>query len=209
MRRSTPISRTCPKCGHELLIRNGRNGQFIGCSAYPECHYTANIDGSKTQFIREVTEWDEHGNPTEISNIVAIPVSKPKICPFKKCDGSGKMPFSKGGKIIPDTFIFCECSEYSNPDRDDHFRETRPEDIDYPVSYSHYRSLCQYHGWTDPGEDNLPPGPDKPAVLPPGAPQPINLTDYQQLKGRLAFVENKMAEMRAARKKKDNPSKYS
>jgi len=45
---------------------------------------------------------------------------------------------------------------------------------------------------------------EKPAVLPPRATQPINLADYQQLKGRLAFVENKMAEMRAERKKKDD-----
>ena len=49
----------------------------------------------------------------------------------------------------------------------------------------------------------LHPTPEKPAVFPPRVTQPINLADYQQLKGRLNFVENKMAEMRAERKKKD------
>jgi DNA topoisomerase-1 len=31
--------RLCPKCNSALLIRNGRYGQFIGCSHYPECNY--------------------------------------------------------------------------------------------------------------------------------------------------------------------------
>jgi DNA topoisomerase-1 len=36
----------CPECGEPLLERWGRNGKFIGCSAYPECKYTRNLDGS-------------------------------------------------------------------------------------------------------------------------------------------------------------------
>lgn len=30
----------CPKCGRELIIRNGRYGSFIGCSNYPKCKFT-------------------------------------------------------------------------------------------------------------------------------------------------------------------------
>ena len=33
----------CPKCGANLVKRNGRNGLFIGCSNYPNCKYTRNI----------------------------------------------------------------------------------------------------------------------------------------------------------------------
>ena len=29
----------CPKCGNQLIKRNGRYGQFIGCSNYPKCRY--------------------------------------------------------------------------------------------------------------------------------------------------------------------------
>ncbi|MCF6278362.1 MAG: DNA topoisomerase, partial [Anaerolineales bacterium] len=35
-----PIGRTCPKCGHELVIRYGRYGKFISCSNFPTCRYT-------------------------------------------------------------------------------------------------------------------------------------------------------------------------
>lgn len=30
----------CPKCGGRLVLRNGRNGAFYGCSNYPNCKYT-------------------------------------------------------------------------------------------------------------------------------------------------------------------------
>ncbi len=34
------IGRTCPKCGHELVIRYGRYGKFISCNNFPTCRYT-------------------------------------------------------------------------------------------------------------------------------------------------------------------------
>jgi len=40
-------SEICPECGKLLLARRGRFGKFLACSAYPECRYTRNIDGSE------------------------------------------------------------------------------------------------------------------------------------------------------------------
>ncbi|OGI47828.1 MAG: DNA topoisomerase I [Candidatus Muproteobacteria bacterium RBG_16_65_34] len=34
----------CPKCGKQLAKRLGRNGYFIGCTGYPDCDYTRNVD---------------------------------------------------------------------------------------------------------------------------------------------------------------------
>lgn len=31
---------TCPKCGGELVKRNGKHGDFLGCSNYPNCKFT-------------------------------------------------------------------------------------------------------------------------------------------------------------------------
>ena len=33
----------CPKCAGPLVLRNGRFGQFYGCSSYPLCKYTRNL----------------------------------------------------------------------------------------------------------------------------------------------------------------------
>lgn len=38
------IDENCPKCSAPLSIRLGRSGRFIGCTAYPECDYTRNLD---------------------------------------------------------------------------------------------------------------------------------------------------------------------
>lgn len=34
----------CPRCGGTLVLRNGKNGQFWGCSNYPRCKFSKNID---------------------------------------------------------------------------------------------------------------------------------------------------------------------
>lgn len=33
----------CPRCGNVLIRRNGKTGDFYGCSNYPKCRYTKNI----------------------------------------------------------------------------------------------------------------------------------------------------------------------
>ena len=30
----------CPRCGGRLVVKHGRNGDFYGCSNYPDCRYT-------------------------------------------------------------------------------------------------------------------------------------------------------------------------
>jgi DNA topoisomerase I len=42
-REGIPTQSKCPECGEPLLVRSGRYGLFIGCSAYPQCAYTQKI----------------------------------------------------------------------------------------------------------------------------------------------------------------------
>ncbi len=46
----------CPECGKQLSIRLGRNGRFIGCTDYPECGYTRNLNEDATATEPEVVE---------------------------------------------------------------------------------------------------------------------------------------------------------
>ena len=39
--------RKCPKCGAPMIKRNGKNGAFFGCSAYPNCQHIENFDSKK------------------------------------------------------------------------------------------------------------------------------------------------------------------
>ena len=43
------IDEKCPECGGQLSIRLGRNGRFIGCTNYPECSYTRNLNDDNTE----------------------------------------------------------------------------------------------------------------------------------------------------------------
>lgn len=42
-KRIKPAVRICPECEIPMKKRNGRFGEFWGCSAYPECKHTENI----------------------------------------------------------------------------------------------------------------------------------------------------------------------
>lgn len=35
-----PSKHTCPRCGSELVLRNGKHGPFYGCQQFPKCRFT-------------------------------------------------------------------------------------------------------------------------------------------------------------------------
>lgn len=41
-RQSQVLAGKCPKCGGQLVRRNGKRGPFVGCNNYPGCRYTEN-----------------------------------------------------------------------------------------------------------------------------------------------------------------------
>ena len=43
------LDEKCPKCGQPLSIRLGRHGRFIGCTGYPECDYTRDLNQDKAE----------------------------------------------------------------------------------------------------------------------------------------------------------------
>lgn len=76
--------KTCPKCGKPVAIRLGKRGRFLGCSGFPDCDYTANLNGEE-QVLEE---------PEEITD---------RVCP--DCGGKLLMRVGKYGKFIG-------CSQY-------------------------------------------------------------------------------------------------
>lgn len=74
----------CPKCTAELLIKNGRNGEFLACSTYPECSFTANF--SK----------DEEGNLT----ITPRATDEPTNIVCDKCQRNMVIKMSRRGPFL-------------------------------------------------------------------------------------------------------------
>jgi len=48
------IDEACPKCGLALSIRLGKRGRFIGCTGYPECDYTRDLNEAAQETSQEI-----------------------------------------------------------------------------------------------------------------------------------------------------------
>lgn len=80
------LDEKCPTCGKPLAKRLGRNGYFIGCTGYPDCNYTRNID-------------NEEGNGDEPQ------IVEGRSCP--KCNADLVIKRGRYGRFIG-------CSNYPN-----------------------------------------------------------------------------------------------
>ena len=39
MKSDVPLEEKCPQCGNNLVLKNGRFGEFTACSTYPKCKF--------------------------------------------------------------------------------------------------------------------------------------------------------------------------
>jgi len=47
----------CPKCKEgDLVIRKGKYGKFLGCTKYPKCDYTINIEKARENNKKSINE---------------------------------------------------------------------------------------------------------------------------------------------------------
>jgi len=76
-----PTDQRCPKCGSKLLKRIGKNGLFYGCSSYPDCDHTEDLE-----------KMEEPEDAPECPNCGATPMilRKGPFGPFWSCPGYPK-----------------------------------------------------------------------------------------------------------------------
>jgi DNA topoisomerase-1 len=142
----------CPKCGRELVVRFGRFGGFVGCSAYraePSCDFTADVepkpedpDGGDGE---EVAPCEECGSPMELR--------RSRFGPFYGCSAYPECKNTRriGPKPAPpkETGIGCpECGEGSIQEK-----KSRRGKIFF--SCSRYPK-CKYALWNKPIAEPCP-----------------------------------------------------
>ncbi|HRU05445.1 MAG TPA: type I DNA topoisomerase [Candidatus Brocadiia bacterium] len=84
------LEEKCPQCGKELLKRWSKRGQFIGCSGYPECSYTRNVEanGEAAEPLPEVNEaCPQCGKP--------LTARRGRRGPFVGCTGYPECTFTR------------------------------------------------------------------------------------------------------------------
>ncbi len=78
--------KTCEKCGKPMLIKQGKYGEFLACSGYPDCKNTLSLHSNGP------------GEDTGVS------------CPEKTCDGAIIQKRSKRGKVFYGCNRFPDCT---------------------------------------------------------------------------------------------------
>jgi DNA topoisomerase-1 len=79
------VDKTCEKCGSPMVMKRGRYGTFLACSAYPDCKFTQSLGQEGA------------GQSTGVR------------CPAEGCDGELVERKSKRGKIFYGCSRFPEC----------------------------------------------------------------------------------------------------
>lgn len=120
--KSTTLEKTeeiCEKCGSSMVIKWGRHGRFLACSAFPECKNTKPLNQEEVQPIEEKCELcgsamvlknGKFGKFLACSNYPECKYTKPYSlgisCPNEGCEGFIVERRSKRGKT------FYGCSKY-------------------------------------------------------------------------------------------------
>ncbi|WP_456372158.1 type I DNA topoisomerase [Thiolapillus sp.] len=134
----------CPKCDSPLSIRLGRHGRFIGCTNYPECDYTRdlNADKAEAEQPQEVgRDCPECGSP--------LIFKRGRYGKFIGCSGYPKCRYIEPLEKPRDTGVPCpKCNKGSLMQR-----KSRRGKIFY--SCSTYPK-CDYAIWNEPVSEPCP-----------------------------------------------------
>lgn len=139
------LNEDCPKCGKSLSIRLGKRGRFIGCSGYPECDYTRNLEGGVTT------------------------ASEPEVVQGRLCPDCGHALYIKAGRYGK----FIGCSHYPKCKHIEPLEKPTDTGIECPECHqgtllqrkSRYGKIfyscstyptCQYAVWNEPVKGSCP-----------------------------------------------------
>jgi DNA topoisomerase-1 len=87
------VDKICDKCGSPMVIKRGRYGEFLACSAYPDCKHTQSL------------------NSNGANNKIGVP------CPENDCSGEIVERKSRRGKVFfgCSRFPKCEFATWDKP----------------------------------------------------------------------------------------------
>jgi DNA topoisomerase-1 len=141
------LDEACPKCGKPLSIRLGRRGRFIGCSGYPECDYTRNLN--------ETAEQKEEAPPEIVEGRTCPKCDSPLIIrqgrygKFIGCSAYPKCKFIEPLEKPADTGVTCpECKKGSLVQRKSRYGKLFYSCNTYPD--------CKYAVWNPPINEPCP-----------------------------------------------------
>jgi len=130
----------CPKCEKLLAKRLGRNGYFIGCTGYPECDYTRNVDEDAASAAAGPQIVEGRNCPKCESNLV---IKRGKYGKFIGCSNYPNCKHMEPLEKPADTGVQCpECKQATMLKRKSRYGKIFYSCARYPD--------CKYACWNPP-----------------------------------------------------------
>ncbi|HET7307600.1 MAG TPA: type I DNA topoisomerase [Gammaproteobacteria bacterium] len=143
---SEELDETCPKCGKPLSIRLGRRGRFIGCTGYPDCDYTRNLDESADEAPTEPEKVEGRQCPDCDSDLI---IRRGRYGKFIGCSNYPKCKHIEPLEKPKDTGIECpECHQGKLLQRKSRYGKIFYSCERYPK--------CKYAVWNQPIAEECP-----------------------------------------------------
>jgi DNA topoisomerase-1 len=139
------IDESCPKCGSQLSIRLGRHGRFIGCTNYPECDYTRDLNADSSE--KEEPEVVEGRHCPECGSELVI--KRGRYGKFIGCSAYPKCRYIEPLEKPEDTGVTCPKCQKGTLFK----RKSRRGKVFY--SCSTYPD-CDYAVWNEPVSEPCP-----------------------------------------------------
>lgn len=143
------MDETCPKCGKPLTIRLGRRGRFIGCSGYPECDYTRNLNESAEDKEKEAAAAEVVEGRTCPKCDAPLIIRQGRYGKFIGCSGYPKCKHIEPLEKPADTGVSCpECKKGTLVERKSRYGKLFYSCNTYPD--------CKYAVWNPPVDEPCP-----------------------------------------------------
>lgn len=135
----------CPKCGKKLSIRLGRHGRFIGCSDYPTCDYTRDLNSDASE--KEEPEIIQDRKCPECNSDLVI--KRGRYGKFIGCTGYPKCKHIEPLEKPKDTQVSCpKCNKGTILERKSRRGKVFFSCSEYPK--------CDYAIWNEPIKEPCP-----------------------------------------------------
>ncbi len=139
------LTENCPKCTKPLSIRLGKRGRFIGCTGFPDCDYTRNLNDDNNS--ANETEIIEGRTCTDCQS--ALQIKQGKYGRFIGCSNYPKCKFIEPLEKPADTGVNCpECHKGNLLKRKSRFGKIFYSCSTYPT--------CNYAIWNEPIDKKCP-----------------------------------------------------
>ncbi|WP_137937750.1 type I DNA topoisomerase [Chitinivorax sp. B] len=140
------IDEACPKCSKPLAIRLGKRGKFIGCTGYPECDYTRNLNDDQAEVEEAPTVIEGRVCPADGGQLI---IKTGRYGKFIGCANYPKCKHIEPLEKPKDTGVTCpECKTGTLIERKSRYGKMFYSCNTYPT--------CKYAVWNPPVNEPCP-----------------------------------------------------